>query len=99
VFQVATEAIETPADHRIESSTPGVNTKLVEGGTPTLRPAHAAVDVLDRLPAARRSVRAEFGQLILGLLVERTYAGIDGSLHRPAPMVRVVASALPADRF
>jgi hypothetical protein len=70
VAEVASEAIETPADQRVEAPSLGVPYELVERGPALLRAAHAVVDVLTRdRPAAGPAVLGQFGDLVLGVLV------------------------------
>ena len=60
---------------------PHVGDELVERGPTVLRAADALVDVLDGAPAARRDVAPQLEQLVLGGLVVRADARVDGDLH------------------
>ena len=60
---------------------PHVGDELVERGPAILRAADALVDVLDGGPAAGRDVAPQLEQLVLGGLVVRADARVDGDLH------------------
>ena len=69
VLQVASESIKPPANQHVKPSTLGIGQELVESGATILRPADAAIDVLDCRPApsARRSAATpRAGSLVPG---------------------------------
>ena len=83
VLQTAPEPIEPPADQHIEPPPLGIGQELIERGAPVLRSAYAAIDVLDRRPAARLDVTAQLDQLVLAGLLRGGDAGVDGTAHVP----------------
>src|SRR5262249_11878137 len=83
--QIAPEPIETPAHDALHAMAPHIGDELVERGSAVLRAADAAVDVLDRGPAAGGDVAAQLQQLVLRVLVVPADARVEGDLHREPP--------------
>jgi hypothetical protein len=96
VFEAPSKSIESPADQHIEPPTLGVHNELVECGATIPGPTHAAIDVLDRGPAARLDITSEFPQLVLRLLVEGAHPRIDRGLHASTALL-VVPRSVKAD--
>jgi hypothetical protein len=95
VLEIATKAIQTPADQHVESSAFGICEELVEGRTSILRTAYSTVYIFPPFgPSPSLDITSEFLKLVLGLLVERRDSGIDGGPHR-----RASVSAVPALRI
>jgi hypothetical protein len=59
VLEAPAEPIQSPAHQHIESPSLGVSQELIEGGATVLRPAHAAIDVLDGRPPASLDIPPE----------------------------------------
>ena len=79
VAEVPPEPVQAPADQDIELTAFGVQDERIEGRPAILGPGHPFVDVLDCRPAPGRDVLAQFGELVLGLLVERRDPSVDRS--------------------
>jgi hypothetical protein len=94
VPQVAAETIETPTDNTLDAMTTHVGYKLVERRSSILRAGDALVDVLDGGPGARRHVTPQIEQLVLGSLIVRAHARIDGDLHARPRRIAVWGACL-----
>ena len=92
------EPIQPPADQHIEATALGVTDQIVEGGATILRPAHAAIDVLNRRPATRVDIPSKLLELVLRFLVQRAHAGVDGGLQA-ATCPSAGAATAPAFRI
>jgi hypothetical protein len=87
VPQIAAQPIEPPAHQDVEPASFGIGDELIERGSSILCPAYTAVDVLDGGPAPRLDVASEFSKLILGILIGRTDASVNGTAHEKPPWV------------
>jgi hypothetical protein len=83
VADAAPEAVERGDDHHVHLAGLHGREEPVEAGAAILRPRHAVVEVLGRLPAAGRHVLAEIAELRLARLVGCRDAGVDGD---PLPL-------------
>ena len=81
VLEVAPEPIESPAHQHVEPAPLGIGQELIERRATILRPAHPAIDVLDRRPASGADVPPQLLQLVLRLLVDGAHPRVDGRLH------------------
>ena len=79
--QVPPKPIQLPAHQHVELPAAGVDQELVERRPAFLRAADAVIDILHCGPASRGAVTAQLNQLVLGLLIERGNASVDGSSH------------------
>jgi hypothetical protein len=84
VPQIASEAIQPPADHDVEPAASGVLREVIQRGPAILRAADSPVHVLVPRPAAGLQVAAELLQLVLRLLVDARDPRIDGGFHARA---------------
>jgi hypothetical protein len=81
VLQIAAETVQPPNDQDIKPPTPCICDQAVQRRTTIRGSADALVDVLDRRPAARVGVSAQFLQLIFRFLVGGGDPGVDGTAH------------------
>jgi hypothetical protein len=76
MLKVATQAVEPPADHDVDLTAPGRSEELVQRRTTILRPRDA-IDIQRWFPpTAALDVPAQLLQLVLRILIERAYAGV-----------------------
>ena len=76
--QAAPESIHLQANHHIELSPLDGREHRVKDGATVFRAADAAFDELGGAPSSRPTVAAQFGELILRVLVEPTDTDVDG---------------------
>jgi len=96
VRQVASETIESPADHGINLATARGEHEPIERRPAGLRPADALVYELDaRWPTARHDVPPQFEQLILGVLLVGADAGVERDPHRALRVWEAAGRAIP----
>jgi hypothetical protein len=80
--EIAAEAVQTPADKNIKASPFGISEKLVESGASILRATDATIYIFPALrPSTSLDVTSEFLKLVLGFLLDRRDACINGGLH------------------
>ena len=86
MLEAAPEPIQPPHHQDIDPSAPGVLDQPVERGAPIPCTRDAVIDVLDRgWPAPGVDVPAQFGELVLGFLVEGRDASIERGPHASTP--------------
>jgi hypothetical protein len=79
--EISTEPVQSPAHQDIELPSPRILQQFIESGASILRTTDASVHELGGRPSPRLDIAPEFQELVLGFLVERRDAGVDGGFH------------------
>jgi hypothetical protein len=79
--QVSTQAIKSPTDQHIESPSAGLRDQPIQGGPAIFRAGHPMIDKLPHGESPLSAILPEFAELILGFLIQRAHAGIQGRPH------------------
>ena len=85
VLERSSESVEAPTNHRVDSTPTRIREQAIKSWPSVFRAGDAFIDVLGGGPTPRCNVSPKLGQLILGLLVERADARVNGGSHCVPP--------------